>query len=143
MVRLRVPPLRERPEDVPLLFGHFLQEAADRQCIAPKAVSDEVMRHLHAHDWPGNVRELRHFASSIALGIDLARIEAPADGHGQSLYERVQSFEAAVIRQSLQQSGGDIAQAVGRLRIPRKTLYDKLSRYKISPPAFRAVKRTR
>lgn len=137
VVRLRVPPLRERPEDIALLFGHFLQEAADRQGIAPRAVTDDVIRHLHAHDWPGNVRELRHFAASFALGLDPARSGEPTEEDSRSLPERVQLFEAAAIRHALLHSGGDIQQTLDRLRIPRKTLYDKLSRHRIAPADFR------
>jgi two-component system C4-dicarboxylate transport response regulator DctD len=139
VVRLRVPPLRERPEDISLLFAHFVQEAADRQGIEPRSVTDAVLRHLHGHDWPGNVRELRHFAGSFALGLDPARAVEPLDGL-RSLPERIQIFEAAAIRHALTQSEGDIQKTLERLRVPRKTLYDKLSRYQITPSAFRRGK---
>ena len=140
VVRLRVPSLRERHEDVALLFAHFLAEAADRHRIEPRRITDDVIRHLHQHDWPGNVRELRHYATSFALGLDHDRA-----GNGsippRPLPERVQDFEAAAIRHALLQSAGEIQSAIKQLQIPRKTLYDKLARYHISPAEFRRDRR--
>ena len=65
VVRLRVPPLRERREDIPLLFAHFLRRAADRHGVEPPSVTDGVRRRLLEEDWPGNIRELAHFAERI------------------------------------------------------------------------------
>jgi two-component system C4-dicarboxylate transport response regulator DctD len=140
VVKLRMPPLRQRAEDIPLLFAHFLQEEADRQGIAPRAITDEAIRHLQDHDWPGNVRELRHFASSFALSLDGFLFDAPTESSLRPLRERTHAFEAAAIRNALQLSEGDIQQTLERLSIPRKTLYDKLARYGIVPSAFRRSK---
>ena len=139
VVRLRIPPLRERPEDIALLFAHFVQDAADRERIEARSLTNEVIAHLHQHDWPGNVRELRHFATSFALGLDHA--DAGEGGGGmRSLPERVQVFEAAAIRHALSRGQGDIQRTLEQLRIPRKTLYDKLARYRISPAEFRRAR---
>jgi transcriptional regulator of aromatic amino acid metabolism len=70
VVRLRVPPLRERREDIPLLFAHFLRRAADRHGIEPPAIGDGVRRRLLEADWPGNIRELAHFAERVALSLE-------------------------------------------------------------------------
>jgi two-component system C4-dicarboxylate transport response regulator DctD len=140
VVRLRIPPLRERPEDIALLFAYFVQEEADRQRIEPRSLTDEIIGHLHQHDWPGNVRELRHFATSFALGLDHTDAAEAGDGM-RSLPERVQVFEAAAIRHALSQGHGDIQRTLEQLRIPRKTLYDKLARYRISPAEFRRGRR--
>ncbi len=137
VVRLRMPPLRERAEDVPLLFAHFVQEEAERQGIAVRSITDDAVRHLQDHDWPGNVRELRHFASSFALGLDVAILEdAATQAELRPLRERTRDFEAAVIRGELRSNGGDIQRTIKRLDIPRKTFYDKLSRHGIVPADY-------
>ena len=69
VVTLRIPPLRERREDVPLLFAHFLKRAADRFGRPAPEVTGAIRDHLARHDWPGNVRELLHFADRTALGL--------------------------------------------------------------------------
>ena len=134
VVRLRVPPLRERREDIPLLFAHFLRRAADRHGIEPPAVSDSVRRRLVEADWPGNIRELAHFAERVALSLDDAA--RPADD-GLSLPDRLNRFEAELLRDALQTHQGDIAAVLAEMRVPRKTLYDKLARHGLKPAAFR------
>jgi nitrogen regulation protein NR(I) len=60
VVRLQIPPLRERREDIPLLVNYFLKKMVRRQDKAPKAIAPEVISALQRHDWPGNVRELEN-----------------------------------------------------------------------------------
>ena len=134
VVRLRVPPLRERREDIPLLFAHFLRRAADRHGIEPPTVSDGVRRRLLEADWPGNIRELAHFAERVALSLD--ETARPADA-GLSLPERLNRFEADLLRDALQAHRGDITAVLAEMRVPRKTLYDKLQRHGLKPAAFR------
>ena len=134
VVRLRVPPLRERREDIPLLFAHFLRRAADRHGIEPPAVTDGVRRRLVEADWPGNIRELAHFAERVALSLDDAPRQTDVD---LSLPERLNRFEAELLRDALQAHRGDIAAVLAEMRVPRKTLYDKLARHNLKPAAFR------
>lgn len=134
MVRLRVPLLRERREDIPLLFAHFLRRAADRHGIEPPAVTDGVRRRLVEADWPGNIRELAHFAERVALSLDDAPRQTDVD---LSLPERLNRFEAELLRDALQAHRGDIAAVLTEMRVPRKTLYDKLARHNLKPAAFR------
>ena len=134
VVRLRVPPLRERREDIPLLFAHFLRRAADRHGIEPPAVTDSVRRRLVEADWPGNIRELAHFAERVALSLDDAPRQTDVD---LSLPERLNRFEAELLRDALQAHRGDIAAVLTEMRVPRKTLYDKLARHNLKPAAFR------
>jgi two-component system nitrogen regulation response regulator GlnG len=77
VITLRVPPLRERLEDVPALVRHFLREAGQAFRLPPKLANRSLLEHLSALDWPGNVRELRHLCQSLAalapapvIGID-------------------------------------------------------------------------
>lgn len=134
VVRLRVPPLRERREDIPLLFAHFLRRAADRHGIEPPAIGDGVRRTLLEADWPGNIRELAHFAERVALSLE--ETARPAD-EGLSLPERLNRFEGELLRGALEAHRGDIAAVLTEMRVPRKTLYDKLQRHGLKPAAFR------
>lgn len=135
VVRLRVPPLRERRADVPQLFAHFLQEALHQVGRSTFKMSDEVRRHLLEHDWPGNVRELRNFTYSVVL--DLPHVGTSIEGSADGLSERVERFEASLIRDALKDAGGSIRVAMEQLRLPRKTLYDKLARHGIYPNDYR------
>jgi len=134
-VRLRVPPLRERRADVPLLFAHLLSQAAERFRRDLPRIDAAVQARLADHDWPGNVRELRNFAQRVVLGVDAA----PADAEipDATLPERVERFEATVLRATLEQAGGDVKRALALLGIPRKTFYDKLARHGIDIDAYR------
>lgn len=134
VVRLRVPPLRERREDVPLLFARFLARAAARLERPMPAVDDAVRRRLLDHDWPGNLRELSNYANEVALGLRAA--SAPvADDLGLS--ERVARYEAELIREALTAHAGDVTRVTEALRVPRKTLYDKMARLGIQPSEHR------
>ena len=135
VVRLRVPPLRERREDIPLLYAHFLRRAGDRHAVEPPALDDGVRRRLVEDDWPGNIRQLAHFAERVALGLEGGA--TPVDV-GLSLPERLHRFEGEVLRSVLQQRGGDIAAVLDDLLIPRKTLYDKLQRHGLKPSDYRS-----
>ena len=135
VVRLRVPPLRERREDIPLLFAHFLRRAADRHGVEPPSVTDGVRRRLLEEDWPGNIRELAHFAERVVLGLDEGSGGAEAD---LSLPDRLHRFEGELLRGALQTHRGDIVAVLEEMRIPRKTLYDKLQRHGLKPADFRA-----
>lgn len=134
VIRLRAPPLRERREDVPLLFARFLNRAAGRLGRAAPQVDHAVLRHLLEHDWPGNLRELANFASEVAVGI--APPPAPVEP-GEGLAPRVQAYEAELIREALTRHQGDIRRVTADLQIPRKTLYDKMTRHGLVPARHR------
>lgn len=134
VVRLRVPPLRERREDVPLLFARFLDRAARRLGREMPRVGHDVRRRLLEHDWPGNLRELSNYASELAVGLDPPGEEPRPDA---GLSERVQAYEAELIREALSRRQGDVRSVIADLRIPRKTLYDKLTRHGLNPALYR------
>jgi two-component system C4-dicarboxylate transport response regulator DctD len=135
VVRLRTPPLRERREDVPLLFARFLGRAADRLGRDIPAIDHAVRRRLLEHDWPGNLRELSNFANQVAVGFAPSPVHE--DSPDESLAERVDRYEAELIREALSRCHGDIRRVVAALRIPRKTLYDKMARHRIQPSDHR------
>ncbi len=131
VVVVAIPPLRERRDDIPLLFQHFLDLAAQRYGRAPPAPDPDQMRRLLAHCWPGNVRELRNAADRYVLGVsglDDFETEAVASG-GTSLSDQVEAFEKALIEQALARHNGSVKATIESLGLPRKTFYDKLRRH--------------
>ena len=137
VVKLRVPPLRARREDVPLLFAHFLRRAASRENRTAPPMSTNVRRHLLEHSWPGNVRELAHYAERVLAGI--AEPTSPTlDCEDSCLVTSVLAYEAALIREALAAHRGDVVSTAQALNMPRKTLYDKINRHQIHPSDFRS-----
>ncbi|MBU4137097.1 MAG: sigma-54 dependent transcriptional regulator, partial [Alphaproteobacteria bacterium] len=134
VIRLRTPPLRERREDVPLLFARFLDRVASRLGREPPPVDHAIRRRLLEHDWPGNLRELANYASQVAVGLGPL---APDSRSDEGLVQRVQTYEAELIRESLTRHQGDIRQVTADLQIPRKTLYDKMARHGLIPARHR------
>lgn len=135
VVLLEIPPLRERREDIPLLFGHFLMQAALRYERPVPQVGGEQMQALMAHSWPGNVRELRNAADRYVLGL-----AEPVPGEGaaaRSLDEQVALFEKHLIQEALSASAGRAAAASELLRLPKKTLYDRMRRLGLSSEEFK------
>lgn len=137
VVRIRIPPLRERRDDVPLLFAHFLARACERLNGPQPVVDDQVRWRLLNHDWPGNVRELGHYAQRVALGLTDQGAGNVADASPPSLPERVATYEAHVIEEALAGCNGDVRGALAVLQIPRKTFYDKVERHGLDLDRFR------
>jgi two-component system C4-dicarboxylate transport response regulator DctD len=129
VAELHVPPLRERPDDILLLFDYFASAAAKayQRDVRPLTVaqSDKLMR----HDWPGNIRELRNTAERHVLGLDRAAASAAAVAQSQTLAEQVDAFEKATIEQYLIEAGGRINVVMEKLGVPRRTLADKMTKY--------------
>lgn len=141
VVSLFIPPLRERRDDVPLLFRFFCQRAAKRFSRDVPSLPTALNRHLLTHDWPGNVRELNHFTERFVLGLEpsiAAEEPVPATTvlEGQSLPERMAKIEGEIIRDALKAHDGDVKRTIEALGIPRKTFYDKLQRHNISRTSF-------
>jgi two-component system C4-dicarboxylate transport response regulator DctD len=130
VVELVVPPLRERIEDVPLLFEYFATSAAAAHERQLRPIIPATMSQLMAHSWPGNVRELRNAAERYALGLREPLL-APQDvfaGQRLSLAQQVESFERALIGRCLVESGGRISAVMEMLAIPRRTRSEKRPR---------------
>ena len=128
VVRIELPPLRERREDIPMLYDEFLLQAAKRYNRPPPPLPPETLRRLMAHDWPGNIRELRNAADCHALGIGR---EAPGSATmlAPSLTEAVDNYERLLISDEFSRQAGNIARTAEALKIARTTLHDKLKKY--------------
>jgi two-component system C4-dicarboxylate transport response regulator DctD len=130
VVELVVPPLRERIEDVPLLFEYFTSCAAEAHGRQLRPIVPATISRLMAHSWPGNVRELRNAAERYVLGLrePLLAPDRAFEGQRLSLAQQVESFERALIERCLMESGGRISAVMERLDIPRRTLSEKMAR---------------
>ena len=134
VVRLRTPPLRERRDDIPMLFARFMGRAADRLGRDMPPIDHAVRRKLLEHDWPGNLRELSNFANQVVVGLGP---EAADPAQAGRLADKVARYEAELIREALDAADGDIPRVLRSLGLPRKTLYDKLARHGIRAADYR------
>jgi DNA-binding NtrC family response regulator len=139
MVQLRIPPLRERPEDIPWLAQCFVSDCATRRGGRQLRLAADAEAALAAHDWPGNVRELRHAIerASIFADGDLLRAvdlfeQAPAPAcdvqTDESLERYLAECERRYIEQRLQDNSGRVAATAERLGISRKSLWERMKR---------------
>jgi two-component system C4-dicarboxylate transport response regulator DctD len=127
---INLPPLRERREDIPLLFEHFLLQAAARHNRPVPDTPAGRIQQLMGYTWPGNVRELRNVADRCVLGIEGGSPpfgEARPDGP-QPLAETVEAFERALIAEALRRHGS-LARAAEALAVAKTTLHDKIRKY--------------
>lgn len=136
VITITIPPLRDRGDDVLLLFQHFLRRAAEKFGRPVPPVTAAIRDHLRRHAWPGNVRELGHFAERCALGL-AATAQPAAELAAGSLADQVDRFERQLIRDELIMAGGDVRAAAEALGLPRKTLYDKMARHGLTPGDYR------
>ena len=135
---LRIPPLRERGEDVLMLFQYYADAAAERHGVLANELSAAQRALLLRHSWPGNVRELQNAAERFALGLELALdngepgpVEMARTVAG-GLSEQVEHFERALIAAEMSRSHTSVRSLAEALGIPRKTLHDKLRKHGLS-----------
>jgi DNA-binding NtrC family response regulator len=139
VVPLRLPPLRERPDDIPLLLVHYLERFAKENGSAPAKLSPEAQAVLTRYAWPGNIRELRNACENLAV-LRAGRVVAPADLDprfalaappaalplaGPNALDREQN-EKQLLRQALAAAGGNRTRAAELMGISRRTLHRKL-----------------
>ncbi len=142
VVRVGIPALRERREDIPLLVHHFLRCYRRREAPV-EGIEDDALQLLVDRDWPGNVRELENTVeSALALApgprlrvADLPIVRGARRVSGAALDETLPltlaAYERAALERALRESGGDATDAARRLEIGRSTLYRKLARHGI------------
>jgi two-component system, NtrC family, response regulator AtoC len=149
VIPVRVPTLRERRDDVPLLVAHFVKKYCTAQNLQLKRVSHEAMKYLIAHDWPGNVRQIENsIERAIALSGDqdlldledflVAAKPSAANSpfpsidipdNGINLNTMISNLEKKIILHSLQVANGNKKKAAERLGLKRTTLMEKLKRF--------------
>src|SRR5262245_6323711 len=139
VAEVHVPPLRERRDDILLLFDYFASAAAQTYQREVRSLtlaqSDKLMR----HDWPGNIRELRNTAERHVLGLERATMAPAGAPQNLTLAEQVDAFEKATIEQSLMEAGGRINVVMEKLGIPRRTLTDKMARFGLDRKRYAEV----
>jgi two-component system C4-dicarboxylate transport response regulator DctD len=133
VAELELPPLRERREDVPLLFEQFVLAAARRFGQTAPVVSAAQVSELMTHQWPGNVRELQNVADRFVLGLAGDQLIPSGDRPRASgtLADQLAHFERVLIEDMLRRHHGNVGAASEELGMPRKTLYHKLRLLKI------------
>ncbi|MEH6404560.1 MAG: sigma-54 dependent transcriptional regulator [Sneathiella sp.] len=141
VVSLNLPPLRERREDIPLLFKYFSKQSAERYGQTARDLDADELSKLMAHNWPGNVRELQNISDRILLGyadldFDGVKLTNTDSGHSGNLSDQVNSFEKSLIAHALKSSGGSVKATQEILGLPRKTLYDKMNKHGLSRQNF-------
>ncbi|GHG66469.1 C4-dicarboxylate ABC transporter [Alishewanella longhuensis] len=143
LLQVAIPPLRQRRQDIPLLFKHFAMLAAARYHKPVLPLNQLQLDSLLSHSWPGNVRELRNLAERyVLLGPEAAFMQqglALPDtiGSAMGLSERVAFFEQMLIEEALNATKGSIKETMQALNLPRKTLYDKMRKYGLIRSQFK------
>jgi DNA-binding NtrC family response regulator len=135
-IEIRVPPLRERREDIPALAAHFLREHARHYGKRLTGFEPAALQNLLDHHWPGNVRELDHAVERAALmaqgsivrSADLA-LQPPREGANRLEEMSLEEVEAFLIKKAMARYDGNVSQAAKALGLSRSALYRRLQRY--------------
>ncbi|HEX8559125.1 MAG TPA: sigma-54 dependent transcriptional regulator [Pyrinomonadaceae bacterium] len=139
-VEIHLPPLRERPEDIPALAGHFLRLHAHRYRKELRGFDAAAVEVLASYAWPGNVRELDHVVQRAVLlargeevkAADLGLQPARAEGGERRLEEMsLEEVERLLIQKALRRFGGNVSQAAEALGLSRSALYRRMQKYEI------------
>jgi two-component system response regulator HydG len=146
VVTIKLPPLRERREDIPMLAAHFLKEFSQRHGKPVTSMAADVRRALTAYVWPGNIRELRNLIESMVvhdrdgvLGMDdlpesepLRQLQVPAacsPGGASLVGQPLENVERYYIEQALELTNGNREEAAKMLGIGERTLYRKIKQW--------------
>lgn len=147
VILIKLPPLRERTEDIPMLAEHFIRKYCAENNRQPATLDPAALKVLMDYDWPGNVRELENvieravvlstsktltadlFPRNVTVGVQRSPVEPP--GNGIRLKERVASFERALIKAALEKTEWNQKRAAQLLQVNATTLSEKIKRLKI------------
>ena len=151
VLQMYIPPLRERMEDIPLLFNHFVSEIGWRYKVSVLALpAGDFMQKLMAQPWEGNVRELKNEAEKYVLQL-IMDIPGQSECFGLSsdngfskngemtLNDQLTAFEKTIIEQELIRQNGDIKNTYLALGVPRQTLYYKIQKYGLNRKHYQKV----
>jgi two-component system, NtrC family, response regulator AtoC len=147
VIRIEMPPLRERPDDIPALVAHFLEHYRPSPDAPPTKISEDAMARLCAQDWPGNVRQLENtiqravvMSAGRVIGADDLDLSTPTPSvtsvdvgglvrDGVPLKQALADIEKAMIAEALRQTQGNRSEAARALGVYRRYLYDKMEEY--------------
>jgi DNA-binding NtrC family response regulator len=138
-VEVRLPPLRDRREDIPLLLEHFIGIYAEKYNLLAKRLGAAALEGLVAHAWPGNVRALRHaveraiiLSEGVMLEIgDFSLASAGADVTGKASFDtaNLDTLERDAVARALQDHKRNISRAAAALGVTRASLYRRMQKY--------------
>ncbi|WP_340199338.1 sigma-54-dependent transcriptional regulator [Ascidiimonas sp. W6] len=138
-IEIKLPPLRERIDDISLLAYHFLKKYAKEYLMNIKGISKEAINLLQSYHWPGNVRELQHVIERAIIicdseilqpvDFDLKTISGQANSSTQNSQMNLQDTEKNLIKKSLTKNDGNIAKTADELGLTRQSLYRRLKKY--------------
>jgi two-component system nitrogen regulation response regulator NtrX len=145
VIPLRVPPLRERKEDIPVLVNWFLKEFTMKEHEEEKTITDDALGKLMEHDWPGNVRELKNFIERLVIMVSQHAItakdiplltgiqqkyDAPVPWFSSDSFRNAKmDFEKKFIMKKLQEFEGNISKTAEAIGLERSNLHRKIKRY--------------
>ena len=134
LMRVHIPAIRERSEDIPVLFRHYVAQACEQANLPVPEITADVTGRLMAQDWSGNARALMNAAMRFAMG--LSEVE-PSETLG--LTAQMAQIEKSLIVDALRRCNGQATATAKMLQLPRKTFYDKLGKHGLKPEDFRKV----
>ncbi|NOQ16782.1 MAG: AAA domain-containing protein [Methyloprofundus sp.] len=146
VVKLDIPALAERPEDLPALVNLILQRMSKKHNKSVSSVSHGVMQKISAYQWPGNVRELENALERsllFTLGTEITELrldnnKSTANADWKQLKEQAMAdVEQAFLKTSLQQHQGDIKGVAAHMELSTRAVYNKLKKYGINPDGYR------
>lgn len=140
VVQIFLPPLRERKEDIPLLFHHFVKQSCHRHNQSVPQIAKEVIEDLLSQAWEGNIRELKNETEKFILGLDFdwsitnpaSEVSSPSSLSGEKVgayAQKMFDFEKELIKKELKCNKGNIKNILEALQIPRQTLRDKMKKH--------------
>lgn len=133
VMAVRIPALSERPEDIPVLFRHYVAQAAEQAGLPAPEITPDHQAGLMARDWPGNARSLMSAAMRFVLGMS----DEATDPAEMGLADQMARVERSLLIAALQRHAGNATDTAKALHLPRKTFYDKLARHKIRAEDYR------
>lgn len=132
LMRIRIPAIRERPDDIPILFRHYVALACEQANLPVPDVTPEVTGRLMAQDWSGNARALMNAAMRFAMGLQEVEVEETL-----GLAAQMAQIEKSLIVDALKRCQGQATETAKLLQLPRKTFYDKLAKHGLRAEDFR------
>jgi len=132
VMSVRIPAIRERAEDIPVLFRHYVAIACEQAALSLPEITPEVISRLMAQDWPGNARALMNEAMRFAMGISEGD-----EAEEMSFAEQMAKVERSLLVEALRKQQGNASKAARALKLPRKTFYDKLAKHGIRAEVYR------